>query len=359
MEKSYFIDDAVSFDDVLLMPQKAVVNSRSEIDISVKLFDKFTLRVPFVSANMSTVTGVEFAIELSRLGGLPVLHRFWDTPDITVHQVKQILLKTDKSKPIGFSVGLRDWEYVCEKLLYNSPLNTGKDRLIVFFDIAHAHSEAGLNFLRNFVTKYPEQPIVFGNVANPNVIYDIERMLDDNDKWFSDNIILKASIAGGSNCSTAIETGFGVPTLQAVLDLSAVPASFEIMADGGIKNSGDIVKSIWAGAQTVMLGSLFAGTDETPGEVVVHNGEKFKIYRGSASFADKKNRGEATKNVEGVERLVSYKGSLEKVVNQLEAGLRSGISYAGGSKLTDLRNVKAYKVSQNGFKQARPFGLEN
>lgn len=340
------IKRAYCFDDILLVPKKSVLSSRSLANISTKVCG-LEIQIPFISANMSTITGVEFAIEFSRLGGLPALHRFFVSTEAHISAIEEVFENT--KGPIGFSVGLKDWETVCNYIFLNKKY---KDRAICFFDIAHAHSNSGLNFLNDFFAVYPnEGRLVFGNIGSLQASRDVANIMGSAAyrKIPKERLQLKASIGNGGACTTAFETGFSVPTLHALLTSNW---DHELIADGGIKTSGDIVKSFWAGANAVMLGGLFAGTKETPGDIIEKDGKMVKIYRGSASFEDKKARNESESfHIEGVERFVPYKGSLESVVNKLTAGLRSGISYSGGTHLNDLLNVEAIEVSSNWFKR--------
>jgi IMP dehydrogenase len=171
-------------------------------------------------------------------------------------------------------------------------------------------------------------------------------------------VAFKASIGGGSLCTTRIMTGYGIPTLQAIWDINEAHGhAISIIGDGGIKNSGDIVKSLAAGADAVMLGNLLAGTDEAPGNIIKAKDLLYKVYRGSASFGDKALRGEETRNVEGDEALVPYKGSVKRVIAGLLDGVRSGFSYGGAASIHELQaHAEFVEISAHGFQESLAHG---
>lgn len=177
--------------------------------------------------------------------------------------------------------------------------------------------------------------------------------VENDHSYVANNIVVHNSL-----CTTRVMTGCGIPTLQSVMDVqSVVYDTMDIIADGGIRNSGDIVKSLAAGANAVMLGSIFAGTKEAPGDVILGpDGKKYKVYRGSASFGDKKTRGEETRNIEGTETLVEYKGSISDIIPDLLDGIRSGFSYLGNQDNTDY--IKFVHITNNGLNESKPHGVK-
>ena len=300
----------LSFDDVLLVPKYSEVFSRKEIDISSKLGGiRFT--VPIISSPMDTVTETAMADEMHNRGGLGVIHRYNSVED------QCLLVRNCKGSSIGAAVGVSG-DYI-ERA--SSLVDAGANFLCV--DIAHGHHalmKHALRTLRN--TLGYDVHIMAGNVATKEGYEDLAR-------WGASSV--RVGIGGGSICSTRIQTGHGMPTLQSVLDCSVSEFSGEIpiIADGGIKNSGDIVKALAAGADFVMLGSLLAGTLESPGEIYSENGNDFKVYRGMASKDAQINWRGHTASVEGVTSTIPFKGSVTDSLEELCTGIRSGLSYSG------------------------------
>lgn len=332
----------LSFDDVLVPPRKSNIRHRSEIDLSTTI-SGVPLDVPIVSANMSSVTGIDMCVALADFGGLGILHRMMPISEIQ-SSCREIGRQTDR--PFGFSFGIgNEWEKQVEAGIENGAH-------IACLDVAHAHSVHVLKVVRLFVNRWDRFPLIVGNIATAEAAKDFQELIDHYP------ISLKVGIGGGSLCTTRIMTGCGLPTLQSILDV--IPnTSGDVIADGGIKNSGDIVKSLVAGADAVMLGSLLAGTKQTPGEVVGHGQELFKVYRGSASFGDKKMRGEDTINIEGAEALIPFKNKdVASVLSRICDGIRSGLSYIGARNLIEARGKGTLvQISPNGLKESNPHRL--
>lgn len=341
------IEKVHSFDDVLLVPKYSIIHSRKDINLKTSI-SGVELGIPIISANMSSVTDVEMCLTLGQLGGLGILHRMMDIKTM-ISSLKEI----PEDIKVGFSFGVgEDWYYRLE-----AGIEYGGN--IACLDVAHAHHIKVKEILKKIASSkvFYNFPIIVGNIATESAATDIMC-------WYTENHILepekalqkltlKVGIGGGSLCTTRIMTGCGIPTLQSILDI-APSVSCDIIADGGIKNSGDIVKCLAAGSNAVMLGSLLSGTKESPGDIILgRDGNKYKVYRGSASFGDKKVRGETTKNIEGVETLVEYKGSVVDIINNLTDGIRSGYSYLGG----DLTDCEFVEISGSGFKESTPHGV--
>lgn len=319
---------ALSYDDVLLVPQYSKIDSRNDVDVSVKLTPHIKLKIPIISANMSDVTGVPMAIALGKLGGLGVIPRFM-SPEAQADQIAEV---KKRNGIVGAAIGVRNGMFERSEIL----INAGAD--IFFLDVAHGHMQKVIDAVKKFKDQFPKLDLVAGNVATTEAAEALFQAGAD---------CVKVGIGPGSICTTRIMTGSGVPQITAIIDAARAARKYKktIIADGGVKNSGDLVKGLAAGASAHMLGNLLAGTNEAPGKKVKLNGKWFKIYNGSTSLAEKKNHlkenGDEfeknyTKQVEGVEGLVPYKGSLEKVMETNMANIRSGLSYSGAANIKEL-----------------------
>lgn len=473
------IREGLTFDDVLLVPKRSPIVSRSQTDLRTKLSRNITLNIPIISANMDTVTESGMAIALAREGGVGIIHRFMTIedqvdqilrvkrsesvmieqpytikPDVTVaeakkamaeygvsgllveeggklagiitrrditfeknnkrkvsevmtkevitakagttiEQAKEILHKqrieklpvVDEKRRIvglitskdilkmdqyphaskdrkgrllaGAAVGVKgDYLERTEALL-----EAGVDVLVV--DIAHGHSENAINTVHMIKKAFPNCELIAGNVATGDGARDLIKAGVD---------AIKVGVGSGSICITRVVTGSGVPQLTAVLDSVKVARDYDVpvISDGGIRNSGDITKALAAGSASVMVGSLFGGTDESPGKTLVKNGKKFKMYRGMASFyasLGRKYREEGPQVVdsddlndyvpEGVEAMVPYKGSVVEIVRQLAGGLRSGLSYCGAKTIPEMqKSAEFIKMTSAGFIESQPHDVD-
>lgn len=317
------IRTGLSYGDVLLVPQRSPVDSRSDVSLETRLTPDIELETPLVSAAMDTVTEAELATELSQLGGFGVIHRFL-TPEEQAEQVGEV---TATGEQVGAAIGINEDYLERSELL----VDAGVDALVL--DVAHGHLERTLSAVRTLASEFPDTGLVAGNVATPAGVEDLAAAGADS---------VKVGIGPGSHCTTRKVAGAGVPQLTAVDDCAPVAESMGVTlcADGGIRTSGDAVKALMAGADTVMMGSLFAGTDEAPSQIVEVGGEKYKQSRGMATTAAADNRNDKEADVradEGVEALTPYKGSLENVVEEFCAGIQSGLSYCGGHTIAAAR----------------------
>ena len=334
---------ALSFDDVLLKPQYFSGTSRSEIDIGFYLKD-FYFQIPIIAANMPSVCGADMAIAMARMGGLGIIHRMQSIKDqaADVEFTKSTLnLMEGYSPPVAAAVGIgEDWKQRVGFLM-----DARVDILCI--DVAHGAQSKVLQVVSEFRKNYPNFPLIAGNIASLNGVSGLNVSA------------LKVGVGGGSVCTTRIKTGCGVPTFQSILDCCNTEFPRFLIADGGMKNSGDIVKALAAGANAVMLGSLLAGTDEAPGEVIKGtDGKKYKIYRGAASYGAKKKFFGKAEYIEGEETLVPYRGSVIDVVSKLCEGIRSGLSYCGSRNLKQLReNAKFVRISPAGYRESKAHGL--
>jgi IMP dehydrogenase len=473
--------EALTFDDVLLVPQRSSIASRSAVNTSARLTRRLTLSIPIVSANMDTVTESPMAIAMAQAGGLGILHRFMRVerqaaevarvkraesyvvegpatiaPSATVEQARakmaadgiggllvvdaegrllgmltarDILLLVDATAivetimtplarlytaPVGTDLETARQllhKHRIEKLplldaagrvrglittqdivkLQDHPLatkdnkgrlrvgaaigvrpddleraaacvNAGADVLVV--DIAHGHADHALQMVRALKQRFPEVEVVGGNVATAAGVRDMAEAGAD---------AVKVGVGSGSICITRIVTGFGVPQLTAIMDCAeaAQALGVPLIADGGVRTGGDLTKALAAGADTVMLGSLLAGTEESPGASVMREGRRYKVVRGMASLTANVDRkaieqggavdAEEWERVvpEGVEAVVPYRGAAADVLHQLVGGLRSGLSYAGATTLAELQqNAEFIRMSPAGVRESGPHDVQ-
>ncbi|WP_255197340.1 guanosine monophosphate reductase [Halorarius litoreus] len=313
----------LSYGDVLLVPKRSPVDSRSDVDLSTTLTPNVELENPLVSAAMDTVTEADLAIELSRAGGIGVLHRFL-TVDEQAAQVREVRADGEQ---VAAAVGINE-DYVDRSAAL---VEAGVDALVV--DVAHGHLERTLDAVAALHREFPDVDLVAGNVATPTGVEDLAAAGAD---------CVKVGIGPGSHCTTRKVAGAGVPQLTAVDDCAEAAADHgvTICADGGIRTSGDAAKALMAGADTVMLGSLFAGTAEAPSEIVVVDGTRYKRSRGMATTAAAEARDDKEASVsadEGVEAMTPYKGPVADVVAEFCGGIKSGLSYCGGHTIPEAR----------------------
>ena len=473
------IREGLTFDDVLLVPKRSSVVSRSHVNLRTKLSRNININMPIISANMDTVTEANMAIAIAREGGIGIIHRFMSieqqvnevrrvkrAENIIIEQpytVRQdqrlqdaiskmneynvsgllvtdnderlvgiltrrdIMFESDGNKRIydvmtknvitaKYGIGIEEakdilHKYRIEKLPLVDEKNrvrgliTAKDIMrmneyplaakdkkgrllvgaavgvkgdymertdklleagtdIIVIDIAHGHSENAINAIKSIKKAYPTCELIAGNVATAQGTKDlIEAGVD----------AVKVGVGSGSICITRIVTGSGVPQLTAIMECTKVAREYDVpvIADGGIRNSGDITKALAAGAHTVMIGSLLAGTDESPGVSITKNGKRYKIYRGMASFyasLGRKIREEGALAIdedlndyvpEGVEALVEYKGSVVEIVRHLLGGLRSGFSYCGARNIDELhRNAEFIRMTTAGYIESMPHDVK-
>jgi GMP reductase len=304
------------YENILLLPRKCRVQSRSECDASVELGSR-RFRIPVVPANMKTVVDESICIWLAQNGYFYVMHRF------DLNNVDFVQRMKSQGLFASISLGVKKPDYYAVDQL----LALGLTPEYITIDIAHGHADSVKNMISYLKEKMPSTFVIAGNVATPEAVIDLEN-------WGAD--ATKVGIGPGKVCITRLKTGFGTGGWQ----LSAVKwcarvATKPIIADGGIRDHGDIAKSIRFGATMVMIGSLFAGHEESPGQTVEVNGKRYKEYYGSASDF---NKGEY-KHVEGKRILEPIKGKLADTIVEMEQDMQSSISYSGGSRLMDIRKV--------------------
>jgi IMP dehydrogenase len=475
------IKDGLTFDDVLLLPKRSPIISRSQTDLKTKLSRNIAINIPLVSANMDTVTESGMAIALAREGGIGIIHRFITIedqvdevlkvkrsesviiekpytikPNMTVYDAKKMmqeygvsgLLVEEDTKKLAGIITQRDITFEknlkcrvsdlmskdvitakdgitieqAKEILHNHRIEklpviddrkqivgliTSKDilkmeqypyaskdkkgRLLVgaavgvkgdyleraealleasadtiVVDIAHGHSDNAINTVHMIKKAFPNCELIAGNVATGEGAKDLIKAGVD---------AVKVGVGSGSICITRVITGSGVPQLTAVIDSVKVAKEYDVpvLSDGGIRTSGDATKALAAGASSVMIGSLFGGTDESPGKTLVKNGKKFKMYRGMASFyasLGRKYREEGTQVVdssndlndyvpEGIEAMVPYKGSVVEIIRQLVGGLRSGLSYCGAKTISEMQtNAEFIKITSAGYIESQPHSVD-
>jgi len=334
----------LAYDDVVILPGYSEIASRMDIDISTSLAG-VSLEIPIVGANMDSVTGEKMCEVLDQRGGIGILHRF-APDDVLVSWIDSL---TKKGVRFGASVGVkRDDDHLVKVIL-------GKGVTMICIDVAHGHHLKVKQRIRYIKSFNSDAIVIAGNVCtNDGAEFLAEAGAD----------IIKVGIGSGSLCTTRLVTGCGSPQLSAVMEAAKVKKRYpnvSIIADGGIRNPGDVVKALAAGADAVMIGNLLAGTDESPGDKIVFGPftkpKIYKQYRGSASMSCKADSGSPLDFVEGTSTLIPYRGTVETVTKPIEHGLRSGMSYVGAA---DIKSLKAKavmaEITQNGIYEGTPHG---
>ena len=335
----------LTYDDVLLMPRHCEIESRKIPNLETRLTKNKSMALPFIAANMDTISETEMAAKMAEIGAHAILHRFMTTEEQVVMVKKLLELRgTLPHLHVSASVGVKEEGMRRADALADAGVE------ILTLDIAHGDSVMMMDTLEYIKKTHPHIDIIAGNVAMPD---GVKRFIDAG----ADAV--KVGIGPGSMCTTRIITGCGVPQLTAVALCVEEARKFDIpvIADGGIKTSGDIVKAFAAGADSVMLGSMLSGTLETPG--VIQGG--MKKYRGMASKdAQVSWRGNMQKGMaaEGESRMIPCKGSVEHVIDELAGGVRSGMTYVNATTLKEI-NQNAYfmEMSSNGVVESRPHGM--
>ncbi|HET6517668.1 MAG TPA: IMP dehydrogenase [Nitrosopumilaceae archaeon] len=467
--------EGLTFDDVLLVPKYSDITSRTQTDLSTKLSRNISINIPFLSANMDTVTESNMAVTMARKGGIGIIHRFLTIeeevkevlkvkrsgsvmienpytigPDQTVSDaikyaneqgVSGLLVTDSASKLVGILTN-RDLKFESDtsrlvKEVMTKDVVTGKPGIpleeakeilhkhrieklplvdesnhvtglitskdisdienfpsaskdkkgrplvgaavgvkgdfmeraeslleanvdVIVVDIAHGHSENAVNTVRHIKKAFPDCELIAGNVATAQGAKDLIKAGVD---------AVKVGVGSGSICITRVVTGSGVPQLTAVMDCAKIGKENDvpIISDGGTRNSGDATKALAAGASSVMIGSMFGGTDESPGALLTKNGKRFKVYRGMASLAASLGRKSKENGhfsfdddlndyvAEGVEAMTPYKGSVTDILKQLTGGVRSGLSYCGAHTISQMQeNAEFIKMSGAGFAESQP-----
>ena len=347
------IKDSLTFDDVTLVPQYSSVLP-SETITSTKLAHNLILQTPLISSAMDTVTESEMAIALSKSGGIGIIHR-----NLSIEKQVQEVKKVKKNNfLVGAAIGVnsKDIERADE-------LSKAKVDIIVI-DTAHGHTQKVLYMIKKIKKKLKKCVLCAGNIATGKAA-----------KFLADSgvDIVKVGIGPGSICTTRLVTGIGVPQLSAVLQVKKALKNYKtrIISDGGIKFSGDIAKAIVAGADAVMIGSLFSGTTESPGKIFKHKGKLFKNFRGMGSvgamsigsadrYYQKKFKNISKYVPEGVEGIVKFKGPVNKIIYNLVGGLKSSMGYLGAKTIKDLqKNGEFVKITKAGFYESMVHNVDH
>ena len=346
------IKEALTFDDVLMLPRYSDVLP-SQTNIETSLTDKIKLKVPFLSSAMDTVTDSNMAIAIAQSGGVGIIHRNLNI----VSQSKEVIKVKRKKLLSGAAIGTSDEDLERARAL----LDSGVDLIVI--DTAHGHSKNVINVLAKLKKISSNTPICVGNIATGDAAKNLFNSGAD---------IIKVGIGPGSICTTRMVAGIGVPQISAIMEVkkSLNKKKVKIISDGGIKFSGDIAKALAAGADAIMMGSIFAGTDESPGKKFKINGKFFKKYRGMGSigamssgsanrYFQKKHKDKSKFVPEGVEGRVEYKGKVSQIIYQLQGGLRSSMGYIGAKNLSDLKKkAKFIKITKAGFYESMVHSVE-
>jgi IMP dehydrogenase len=316
------MNSTLSYDDVLLKPQYSDIKSRAEIDISTDLGNELFLDIPVISSPMDTVTEGGMAMALGSYGAVGIVHRY--------NSIEGQIRHIDAAKSRGGNINVGAAVGVTGDYIDRASAAFESGATFLCIDVAHGHHilmKSALHELRKIFGDNIH--IMAGNIATLEGLNDLA-------DWGATSV--RCNIGGGSICSTRIQTGHGIPGLQTILDCAQTDRNVTIIADGGIKNSGDIVKALAAGADAVMCGSLFAGTTEAPGELFREaNGNAWKSYRGMASKEAQADWKGKYSSLEGIASRVPYQGKASVVLEDLERGIRSGFSYTGARTLEDLQ----------------------
>lgn len=330
-----------SFNDVLISPKYNKIVSRRDVKFETRVTKNYKLDIPIIAANMDTICESEMAIAIGRLGGLGVIHRFLSIED----QANEVRKVKAHNLIAAAAIGVKDF---AERA---TALETAGVNIIVL-DVAHGHSKRAGKTLDYLKLNHPKIDILVGNIATKDAAeYFISKKADG----------IKVGIGPGSACTTRIMTGAGVPQITAIMDAyEASQGRVPICADGGLKCPGDLTKAIGAGADTVMSGAIFAGTDETPGEIIVKDGQKFKEYRGMASYLAtvKKLKLDGQKidedvHVEGEAAIVPCRGPIAKIIHRYLGGLASGMTYVGAETIEALRGKADFiEISSAGYAES-------
>ncbi|WKC80250.1 guanosine monophosphate reductase [Borreliella tanukii] len=398
--RNKIIKEALTFDDVSLIPRKSSVLP-SEVSLKTQLTKNISLNIPFLSSAMDTVTESQMAIAIAKEGGIGIIHKNMSIGDqkkeiekVKTYKIQQTIKNANEqvTKILVPKKELKESEIYknakCEEDFpnackdSNSRLRVGAavsidvdtierveelvkahvDLLVI--DSAHGHSTRILELVKTIKNKYPNLDLIAGNIVTEEAALDLINAGAD---------CLKVGIGPGSICTTRIVAGIGVPQITAICDVYEVCKNTNIciIADGGIRFSGDVVKAIAAGADSVMIGNLFAGAKESPSEEIIYNGKKFKSYVGMGSISAMKRgsksryfqleNNEPKKLVpEGIEGMVPYSGKLKDILAQLKGGLMSGMGYLGTSTISDLKiNSRFVKISHSSLKESHPHDVFN
>jgi len=350
---------SLTYDDIQLVPQYSNISSRTKIKLHTLVSRRYGLLNPIVASPMDTVCGLDMAYKMFKLGGVGCIHRFNSIEEQSkiVKELNHRIYSEDWGNqfeewgvmldnwhseiphvPIMAAIGVSESDKQRAESLVESGCN------ILLIDVAHGHHENVQKMIEWCRENLDDKvDIIAGNIATIQAAEELE-------SWGADG--LRVGIGGGSLCTTRVKTGFGVPNVSCIEDIVSI-ARTPVMADGGIRSSGDISKALALGASSVMLGSLIAGTDEAPGQIVETPNGLYKRYRGSASLETKVTHGQQTRNVEGESTTIPYKGGVKFIVNGLLDGVKSALSYGGAQDLSNFKPPYVV-VTNSGINEAKP-----
>ena len=346
------IKEALTFDDVLLVPKFSSVLPK-DTNINTQLSKKIKLNIPFLSSAMDTVTEFKMASSIAQEGGIGIIHRNLSVID----QSKQVKKVKEKNLMVGAAIGTSQKDFLRAQHL----IDNGVDLIVI--DTAHGHTKKVLQILKKVKKMAKKIDLCVGNIATG----EAARLL-----YNEGANILKVGIGPGSICTTRIVSGVGVPQISALIDVKSKIKNkdVKIISDGGIKFSGDIAKAIAAGADAIMMGSIFAGTEESPGKKFKIKNKYYKLYRGMGSigamssgssdrYFQEENSDKSKYVPEGVEGRVIYKGKLNKIIYQLKGGLKSSMGYIGAQSLDQISKRSSFiKITKAGFYESMVHSVE-
>ena len=340
---------ALAYDDVLLVPRRSAVSSRQQVDLSTRLSRRIDMGLPVVAANMDTVCESSMAVAMARLGGVGIIHRFLPVED-HARQVERVK-EAGQGLLVGAALGVgQDMTRRAKNCVA-----AGADVLVL--DIAHGHADHSLRAVRALKDEFPEVDLIAGNIATGEGAVDLVEAGAD---------AVKVGVGPGGVCTTRVVTGVGVPQVSALYDVVRSGVEVPVIADGGIRAGGDIAKALALGADSVMIGSLLAGTRESPGEVEETSTGPVKRVRGMASLeaavlraarrgAELEDEYFEHRSPEGIERTVAYRGTAAEVIRALMGGVRSAMSYLGASDLPAFRrNARFVRTTPAGVVESHP-----
>lgn len=330
--------ESLCFDDILLVPGYSNISSRHAVDLTMSGYE-----FPIVASPMDTVCEEEMAVAIANEGGIGIIHRYMDRSE-RLFKLETACIRTHNKDGIGIalsSLECFDTQFIDDALEFGC--------MWFCIDTANGHGSAAIGAVKHLRANYPGINIMVGNVATAEGFAMLAEAGAD---------AVRVGIGGGATCITRIVSGHGVPTLQSIIDCYEYKNNNNIntliIADGGLRNTGDIVKAFAAGADLVMLGSMLAGTEEAPGEAV----GGFKELRGMASKEAQEDWKGSYSVIEGVSAKIKYKGSVQKIFDQIKGGIGSGCSYSGVSKLSELAENSEYTlVSQASLSESKPHAI--
>ena len=338
-----------TYDDVNIIPKYSEIEHRDKINISTRLTKKTLIDIPIVTSPMDTITEYDMALEMMKLGGVGVVHRFMSI-DEQVEIIKELKKIRDVNieivnSSICAAIGVTDDYIERAQDLVKNGCN------VIVIDVAHGHHKLVGEAIEKIKTRLSSVEVIAGSVATAESCeYLCEKGADS----------IRVGIGNGSLCETRIRTGVGIPQVTALLDCISVADTYgcPTIADGGVRNIGDVCKGLACGADSIMLGSLLSGTKETPGEIEKvgkwPNEQLYKKYRGSASLDSKKARGDK-KNVEGNHKVIPYKGKVKRIITDIQEGIRSSFSYVGANNLSEFHSkVELIQITRAGNIEGQP-----